>query len=380
MNPRLILHFVHYTDQLKIINRFATPNLFDERVNMTPFSARAAPFVRLARRLFAGPGSPESIAAEIEVLCAAEVQEVALPVYLPGHLDLVVAATEHQPLKFEIESMLNTSAHHAGTKAYHVKDAVIHNGSVYAKNMRFFLEERSTEPVGDYAHYQSASLASTATGCRYFGHWLRDDCTQYLLGNNRGPTLTMASHMTAHQMEYADLFSQDWTCTASATVDHLVIFQDFAQNSSKRARYQELAARVSKVIPDEPRKDLIFLRRGETGAARLIENEAALLDQLVRNNFEIVDVTPDLGNILPKLKRARLVVSMEGSQISHCAYTLTEGCALLVLQPCDRFTSAHRLWTAGQGIKFGFLVGRKGAHGYRFSSSDVLTVADQLLE
>jgi hypothetical protein len=276
--------------------------------------------------------------------------------------------------------MLSTTAHHAATKAYHVKDAVVHNGSVYAKNMRFFLKERSAKPLGGYAHCQSASLASTATGCRYFGHWLRDDCTQYLLGSNRGPTLTMASHMTAHQVEYANTFSQDWTCTDSAIVDNLVIFQDFAQNSSKRARYQELAARVAKVFPDEARKDLIFLRRGGTGAARLIEDEAALLDQLVRNNFEIVDVTSDLGNILRKLKRARLVVSMEGSQISHCAYSLTEGCALLVLQPCDRFTSAHRLWTAGRGIRFGFLVGSMGTQGYRFNSSDVLSVADLLLK
>lgn len=277
--------------------------------------------------------------------------------------------------------MLNGVARHAPTKAFHIKDAVIHRGSVYAKNMRWFLFHPSeNRNPWEGRHLKDAALVSSAVGCRYFGHWLRDDCNQHFLAASSWPTVAMGREPTDHQKQYATLFGQDWATTDSATVDHLVIYQDYGENSSKRARAKQLASRIAPADKATNRSARIFLRRGSAGAARPIHNEDALLDSLTAQGFEVVDVTSDLSSIIRKLSSAKLVVSMEGSHIAHCAYCLSEGCALLVLQPHDRFTSVHRGWSSSRGIRFGFAVGTGNSRGYEFAATDILRLSDALLD
>ena len=66
--------------------------------------------------------------------------------------------------------------------------------------------------------------------------------------------------------------------------------------------------------------------------------------------LDIVD--DDLDLILKTLLQAKLVVSMEGSHVSHCCFTLKENCGLLVLQPSDRFSAVHRHWAARRKDEF----------------------------
>ena len=340
-----------------------------------------APYVRLTRRIISGPGTPESIAFETEVLCPEETQTTPAPVYMPEHIDRLVPGTVHPPLSWQIESMLRTTTTHAPTKAYHLKDAIIHRGSVYAKNMRWFLfDPVNLSRTSGFRHFDRAALVSTEVGCRHFGHWLQDDCVQHLLASSNLPTIAVGEGLSLHQNSYASLFSQDWTLNNSAIVDHLVIYQDFGENSFKRERSRRLASYVARAFPSTGRNGLVFLRRGKTGARRVIHNEAALLDTLTARGFDIVDIEADLANIIGKLRTAKLVISMEGSHLSHCAYSLDEGSAILVLQPCDRFLSYHRGWTSCRGIKFGFAVGKRASDAYEYSTDELLRLSDKLLE
>ena len=343
---------------------------------------RVAPYLRLARRLIHGPGTPESVAIEKEVLCPEETSANPPPIFLPGQIERATSATEHQPLQAEIGSMLAPTYTHAPTIAYHVRDATIFDGSVYAGNLRHFIAD--TKLFGDGGtprHLKVAGLASTTVGNRYFGHWLRDDCVQYLLAEQTGATVCISSQTSDHKTRYASYFGQDWTPTDRAVVDDFVIYQDFSQNSLKLERYRFLSSKINAGFsaPAE-RTGLVYLRRGETGAARPIHDEPVLIDMLVKRGFVVIDIgRDDLDQVLKTLLQARLLVSIEGSHMTHCVYTLNENSGLLVLQPADRFTAVHRHWAASVGVPFGFVVGARSEQGYRFSLDEILQTIDLVL-
>src|SRR6266702_3582125 len=70
-------------------------------------------------------------------------------------------------------------------------------------------------------HLRVAGLASTTVGTRYFGHWLRDDCIQYLLAKQVGAPICVSNPASEHKSKYAGYFGQDWTPTDRAFIDDL---------------------------------------------------------------------------------------------------------------------------------------------------------------
>jgi Glycosyltransferase 61 len=344
-------------------------------------SIRSAPYARLIKRVVLGPGTPKSASFREEILCPEETTLTQPPIYLPGQLDRVTGATEHQPVQAEIASMLAPKYKHAATIAYHIKDAVLFDGSVYAGNLRHFIADKALfSPSSEPRHLKAAGLASTTVGTRYFGHWLRDDCVQYLLAEQVGTPICVSNPASEHKRKYAAYFGQDWTPTDRAFIDDLIIYQDFAQNSLKHRRYLALTKLIRSKFPPRNRDKLVYLRRGQTGVSRPVRDEPALLEILVKRGFVIIDVaSDDLDHILTTLTQAKLVVSVEGSQITHCCYTLEPGCGLVTLQPPDRFTAIHRHWTECVGVTFGFVVGVSSDFGYHFESDEILRTVDQLL-
>ena len=126
----------------------------------------------------------------------------------------------------------------------------------------------------------------------------------------------------------------------------------------------------------------VYLRRGGTGVARKIQNEAEIVDALIKRGFKVIDLETDtLETILTTLVDAQIVVSIEGSHIAHCAFTIPGQSGLIVLQPPDRFVAVHRGWAECMSVRFGFVVGDKGDNGaYCFSPSDILRTIDLMLE
>jgi capsular polysaccharide biosynthesis protein len=351
-------------------------------LNRTTALFRLAPYMRLARRVLRGRGTLDSIASETVLLCPPETSEHEPPVFLPGQLDRLTAGTEHQPLEAEIQSMLATTFTHDATIAYHIRDAVIYDGSAYAGNLRHVIADKNLFSASDTARYlKTAGLASTYVGNRYFGHWLADDCVQFLLAETTGAAACFSTPAWPHKARYANWFGQDWTPTDRAVVDDLVIYVDHAQNSLKLRRYALLSQKIRAAFSTPSIRDKrVYLRRGRTGIARPISEEDKLLERLARIGFVILDiVSDDLELIIKTLLQARLVVSMEGSHIAHCCFTLAENCGLLVLQPSDRFAAVHRHWAARVNVHFGFVVGIASPSGYKFSETEILQTAELLL-
>ena len=353
------------------------------------FPIQSIPYLRFVKRLFSGPGSLETIAYEKEILCPEESATIPPAVFLPGQLERVTQWGED--LWFETSSSeqvaqaISTTVTYAPTIAYHIKDAVLFDGSVYAGRFRYPLHPNADKSIFASTmhapeHVGDGALASTFLGTRFFGHWLSEDCTKYLLAEGAARVVCARRSPYQHQQEYQSCLRQDWTGIDRARIDHLTIYQDFGQNSHKRKRYDVLRERLGSCVPAKGRGDGVYLKRGGTGVTRQIQNEDEIVDSLTKRGFAVVDVASDnLEHIVGTLLNAKVVVSMEGSHIAHCIYSVPKDSALLVLQPPDRFAAAHRSWSAPMGIRFGFVVGSRSEAGYSFSVAEILRTVDLLL-
>lgn len=351
-----------------------------------------APWLRLIKRLTSGPVSLASIAHERDVICSGETEEMPPPIVLPGQIERVETRlpdpwVPNTTSEQELTEVFATRVTHPPTIAYHIRNAVLFDGSIYAGAYRYPLH-----PPGHGAAFSSpprircdterAALASTFLGTRYFGHWLADDCTAYLLAEEVGPPLCTDRLTFGHEKDYSSYFEQSWVPLGRAHVGELTVFQDHGQNSHKRGRYLTLRNRLKSRFHLDSRIEYVYLRRGSAGARRKVENEEEIVEALVARGFVVIDLDADrIEKILGILLVAKLVVSVEGSHLAHCIYTCPEGSALLVLQPSNRFTATHRSWSACLGIDFGFVVGRPVAKAVQnFSVKEVLLTIDLLLK
>jgi hypothetical protein len=275
------------------------------------------------------------------------------------------------------------------TIAHHVRDAILVDGSIYQGRFKSFIAARSFYklPPADPepCRFRTVGLASSHFGSRYFGHWLIDDCTQYRLAEQYGPPLCLRGPIFPnHQKTYQNYLGQDWTPVGRAWIEDLIVYQDFhwgtPQDSLRGAQINAMRKSARAHLPTGGARSLVYLRRGATGACRLVQNEEELLDVLGRHGFMVVDVdSGSLEQLLAVLANAKIVVSVEGSQATHCAYSIPDNSGLILLQPPDRFLSFHRGWTASAGVRFGFVVGSPDENGYSFSPSELLQTVELMM-
>jgi hypothetical protein len=332
---------------------------------------------RYIRRLAIGPGTLAGVANDVETICPLEESEARKTIYLPGQIDRITGASVFATVESQIKQVTERVATHAPTLAYHLSGATLYNGNLYCRNFKLPVADNSR--TNSFVHLASAALASSHIGSQFFGHWLRDDCSRYLLAENYGKPLTLDHADYGHARTYAEIFGQDWTPTTGATIDHLVVFQDYAQNSNKKKRYEALRRAIRDNISpaDTP---FVYLCRGNTGQLRTVVNEHGLVDELVRRGFTVADVgTDDIKDIMAKIAGAKFVISIEGSHVNHCCMSLSEGSALLLLQPSDRFSANFKGWTQAINIKSGFVVGPKSGSGYHFETDEILKTMELLL-
>jgi capsular polysaccharide biosynthesis protein len=326
--------------------------------------------------------SLETVACQTDILCPRMTEAVRPSIFLAGQLERVTATLPHFSLEQVLRSATSCAMTHSPTLAYHVRDAVVRDGSVYAGAYRHcVVEDGDASPIdGEEARFTDRALVSTYMGTKYFGPWLRDECAMYLLAESFAPPLGLRRPLFHHQPRYAQIFGQAYRPVDRARIDHLVIFQDYAQNPHKRARSRTLRSRLLGLAPNNRSAPYVYLRRGLTGSNRIIENEDEIVETLAHHGFAIVDVANDpLDDIITALLNARIIVSVEGSHVAHCAFTCSDDAALLLLQPPDRFSLNHREWSAPLGIAFGFVVGSAGSGGYRFSAGEILATMELML-
>jgi glycosyl transferase family 61 len=331
-------------------------------------------------RLFAGPGTLEAAAHRQEIIHPEESATYLPAIHLDGQLERVTGSPAESTKAQEIESVTKLSGRHAPTIAYHLKDVALVDGSVYSGTMRFFVRDLEAPGSVEPIDLDRAALVSSYYGVKYFGHWLRDDCTLHLLARDLDmPPLCLPGPSGLHIEGYKSLFDQSWTPTLRAYIKQLTIFSDHHQNGLRRQRYERLRAIVAARFPRGAARSFVYLKRGADGVPRTIHNEDEIVRVLAASGFTVLDTasTP-LDELLGTLVNAKVVVSLEGSHIAHCVYSMPSDSGLLVLEPADRFSANQRLWTDCLGIRSGFVVGALKETGYEFDPIEIRRTLDLL--
>jgi hypothetical protein len=151
---------------------------------------------------------------------------------LPDQLGRVTDTEAGTTIGLKISAATTEILRPTPTIAYHIKDAIIFDGSIYKGRFKSFIAARSfyKSPSADSEprRLKAAGLASSHLGSRYFGHWLVDDCTQYRLAEQHGhPLCLRGPTYSNHQKLYQTYLEQDWAPTDRAWIEDLTVYQDF---------------------------------------------------------------------------------------------------------------------------------------------------------
>lgn len=335
-------------------------------------------FLRFAARRLMGAsvGSLETI-GEVEVIHPPEERGGDPAIFLPGQVEKVEGVA-FEDVESQLDIALGRRRTVRGIHRSVIRDALVFNGSVFAKGQRLFLSpERDVPPAKDGPDYEEGFGCSSMVGCHFFGHWLRDDCASMLL-DEPGPRLDLGWPDWQDGDFYRAQFGVSATAVRYARVKRLILVEDFHQNSHKAERFRTLRARVAAHGTPRP-GPIVYLARGG-GTARNYENEAEVIDLLAARGVDIVRTesspTPET---VSRLLGASMVIGIEGSQFSHALYTIADKAALLTIQPPTRFFMSHKDWSDSLGMKHGFVVGDRTATGYRLNPEDLLRTIDLLV-
>jgi hypothetical protein len=74
---------------------------------------------------------------------------------------------------------------------------------------------------------------------------------------------------------------------------------------------------------------------------------------------------------------SEVVVSVEGSQMTHALATLRDGGTLIALQPPDRFNNNYADLCDCAGLRYGFIVGERVQGGFRVDIPQLLALLDR---
>lgn len=345
-----------------------------------------APFTsRLAQRL---PGSRplDSYAVESVVICGAEEQPMRAAVYPDGELDRVTGVHEFSGgLADELHLATRELVQHTETIARRMRDVIVTDGLLcnHRAYRRLTFGRPTAGPVAIQQVDETVAFCSTDAGNDYFAHFLLDDATTALLGAEFGQVVFggVSAGRTAHCRDYMSRFNIQYTESASARFRDLWWFTDHPQNSHRRARLEQLRARLRAHYAPAPTVAPVYLQRGSSGSPRVLDNEAEIETLLSARGFAIIDPeTLTADELCRHINGARLVVGIEGSQLAHGLLNLHPGGGLLCIQPAARFNAVFRSFCNSAGLDWGFVVAEGTAERFSVSADRLLAVADRLLE
>lgn len=328
----------------------------------------------------------EEIADSTWQLCEAKEERIPPAIYLDGALEQIRAFSPWTTRDYEMPRILGGMIEHAASKAHLLRSATVFGAYIYKgayKNKHGYgtevLSDSSTER---FRNLISASLVSNIAGSEFFGNFLLDELPLALIPTDDNIPFATRTKYYGHEAGYRELLSLPKPEEISnARVRSLTVYTDFAQNSYKRERYVELRRRLATNFEHhgKPNGRRIYLKRGSTGEPRILTNEAQLEVLLDRLGYDIVEPEKlTATEISERVFGASLVVSVEGSHISHAIYSMSEDAAILVIQPPYRFATPYKEFTDCMGMRFGFVVGLPETGGFSVNMNDLQRLADRL--
>jgi hypothetical protein len=307
----------------------------------------------------------EQAAVRVQIICPAEKAEVRPAIYNPDDLQRVTTVFHDTTMESELQRLQGGMKVWAATRAFHMENVVLEDGSFYCDGWRLRASGRPHRwSGGKSTEIDQAALATSYCGSMWFSHWVTDDLTMHLEAERFGRPVTIARPLYHNEPYYADVLNTGAEALTRARLHKLVYFDDVGQNSSKRRRYWELRSRIHKKHPMKG-ADRIFIHRGKSGAARNLLNEEALEELLARDGFVIVDPEKQpTHEVLKACSGAKIVVGVEGSQLIHGFIAMRQRGAILAMMPPYRFINHYKDLADCADLHYGMIIGTAANNGF----------------
>lgn len=333
--------------------------------------------------------APELIskASRSWIVCPAETARIPPALTLPGATEKIKALSPWRDWRSEKLLLEGGWIEHAACTTHLLERVDVVGAYLYcgaAKEPIGFGEERwFHDGLGPRIALDTAALATSRSGSHFFGTFLLDDMPLGLLSQGREDVIGMITRPYEHEEGYRRLLGMPRPREVRhAHIRRLTIHVDFAQNSHKHRRYEELRLRLRQclqsVIPS--RGAGVYIRRGLGGEPRVLVNEEEVVHVLSNAGFDVLDpATLTAEEMASRSLEARIVVGVEGSHLSHAIYSMADDGVFLVLQLPDRFAMAYKEYADRMGMRFAVLVGDPASQGFSVSTGDLLKMLDRLI-
>jgi hypothetical protein len=320
-------------------------------------------------------------AASIEVLDAGETVIGPACIALPGQYERVRACAFGVDVTEELTQVQGGPRRIGPTQQIVLRDVTISQGTLYSRGRCKFFNYKLDQSAASWAEHDEVALRSSFLGCHFFGHWLRDDCATHMLAEQVGVPIGMPTPPWPDRAGYLKLFNQSHMELGRAHVRRLVLFDDISQNAHKAERLRALRTRVATGRTPQNTGHIVYLMRGAGGTRRSLLNEDEIASALERRGVIIVrSETLPVPELTSVLLGAKLVISIEGSQLSHALYTLDSHGGILIIQPPDRFFNSHMDWARALHMQYGIVVGEQRETGFHLPVDDLMRTIDLMLD
>jgi len=315
-----------------------------------------------------------------EVIFPARMFNCKPAIFLDGQLEKIRRVAFGRPIPGEVEQIRGGMKELEPVTRISVNDAFVTPKYLYAGTRRkiFSIHQTPGRLLRNYPEIARGAMVSSYLGCNYFGHWLRDDCATYEMLRDNGNLIKMTTPDWPEIPDYAHRFAQNWTPSAPVFCRRLSIYRDTGQNPHKAARLRHLRTKLRHSARSSGLHDMIYLMRGVGSSARVLHNEDAVATMLQRAGFYIHEAESGLAGLESAGLDARVMVGVEGSQLSHSLYMLKDKGGLLVLQPPNRVFNSHLDWCRQLGMEYAFVVGEPRGDGFSIDTESLARTLDLL--
>lgn len=296
--------------------------------------------------------------------------------FLPaGHLEKIKATDPMTTLEFEISRITNKITTHAPTILYELSNVQVRPNLIY--NEKFFLplpSKSRKEILGANFNDDPIFIPASFLSQRYFGHFMHDDLPGFFLAKKFNAKYALPYPINyPHATQLMQILSLELQGVHQGKIKKMYISSDFSQNSNKIARYLEVKDQIAHQfqLKCAGNNKCVYIKRGNSGAARILLNEDELINFLTLRGWVIID--PEVLNakdILNKLFNSKLVMSVEGSALSHTLFSISSEGAIITLQPPRRFASIYKGIFDAMNIRFGIYICSEGLDEKSFVIDD----------
>lgn len=346
---------------------------------MRRFLSRGYPVINKVLAWAGRQRSLEEAAVDVEEICAAE-EGMSSPVFIAdGDWNKVSGFAPGSSRELQLQRVVGGLLRHEATLRFSFRNVLATPAGFFtlgASLNRAGKIDFRTVLFGPIPTYPRGFYALPSIAMIYFGHWVNDALPSTLLCRPDEVIYLPFNPGWSHAARYLELLEID------AVREHTVFFRemsfcvDIGQNENRRKRQRMIRRQIQRCfLPAETAG--VFIRRGTSGTRRYLKNENEIALRLSERGFSVCSSTDPLDLILRATCGAKIVVSIEGSHISHALPSVADNAHFIIINPADQFNAVFNDYMPAFGGRMSTVVALPRGDGYAVNIAALLDLIDR---